>query len=300
MSGAAVGSGSGMSLLLARIREKPLLSRHREKALAEQVGLGSQDGLDELVESNLGFVVKIAKEFRDTGIPIEDLVGEGCIGLIEAARRYDPGRNCKFVTYAMWWIRKGILSAVVRQSGVVRVPTYHRNQVRKIRTAEKQLERDLGRRPRPDELTARLSMSAERIDRIKHWTCRALALDDAVGPNGDRQVHEVIADDDAASPEEELIRTQNRDLIREALDELTAQERTVLSHRFGLDDRPILTLNEIGKILGLSRERVRQIESQGKKRLRRVVLRMRHPQPSTTGARREPARRLVGHAVAVS
>jgi RNA polymerase primary sigma factor len=300
MSQVQVGSGSGLSLLLARIREKPLLSRHREMALAEQVGLGSQDGLDELVESNLGFVVKIAKEFRDTGIPIEDLVGEGCIGLIEAARRYDPSRDCKFVTYAMWWIRKGILSAVVHQSGVVRVPTYHRHQVRKVRSAEKQLERDLGRCPRPDELRARLSMSAERINHILHWSCRALPLDDQVGPNGDRQVHELIADDGAVSPEENLIRSQNRELVREGLSELTAQERTVLCHRFGLDDRPALTLKEIGSILGLSRERVRQIEAQGKKRLRRVVLRKRHPAKRPEAPRAEPPRRLIGAVAAVS
>jgi RNA polymerase primary sigma factor len=277
MNGTQVGGGSGLSLLLARIREKPLLSRGQERDLAERVGEDRKEGLDELIESNLGFVIKIAKEYRDTGIPFEDLVSEGCVGLIEAARRYDPSRDCKFVTYAMWWIRKGILSAVVRQSGVVRVPTYHREQVRKVRGAEEQLQRTLGRSPRPDELTARLSMSTERINRILQWKFRAFALDDRVGANGDKPVHELIADDGAASPEEDLIRSQNRDIVREALSELTHQERTVLSHRFGLDDGPMLTLNEIGRILGLSRERVRQIETQGKKRLRKIVIRKRHP-----------------------
>jgi RNA polymerase primary sigma factor len=160
---------------------------------------------------------------------------------------------------------------------VVRVPTYHREQVRKVRGAERQLERTLGRSPRPDELTARLSMSTERVNRILQWNFRAFALDENVGLNGDTPVHELVADDGAVSPEEDVIRNQNRDLVREALSELTHQERTVLAHRFGLDDRPMLTLNEIGRILGLSRERVRQIETQGKKRLRKIVIRKRHP-----------------------
>lgn len=277
MNGTKIGSGSGLSIVLARIRQKPLLTRDQEKALAGRVGGDRQDGLDELVESNLGFVVKIAKEYRDSGILFEDLVGEGCIGLIEAARRYDPCRDCKFVTYAMWWIRKGILSAIAAQSGVVRVPSYHRDQVRKVRDAERRLERVLGRSPRPKELTARLSMSADQIDRFLHWNIQALALDDHVGANGDKPIHDLIADDHAISPEENLIRSQNRALVREAVGRLTCQERTVLAHRFGLDDGPLLTLNEIGRILGLSRERVRQIETQGKKRLRRVLLRMRRP-----------------------
>lgn len=297
MNGTQVGGGSGLSLLMARIRERPLLSRNRERELAEGVGDARKAGLDELVESNLGFVIKIAKEYRDSGVPFEDLVSEGCIGLIEAARRYDPSRDCKFVTYAMWWIRKAILSAVAGQSGVVRVPGYHREQVRKVRDAERQLERTLGRSPRSDELTARLSMSAERVNRIQQWNFRAFALDDPVGVDGDKTAHEFIADDGAVGPEEDLIRNQNRDIVRQALNELTQQERTVLSHRFGIDDGPMLTLNEIGRILGLSRERVRQIENQGKKRLRRIVIRKRHPASGNSTVSAGPLRRVTGRAV---
>jgi len=271
----AVGDGVGFSRFLASMRENPQLTRDQEADLALHARRGASEAVDRLVESNLGFVVMTAKEYRDHGVPFEDLVGEGCLGLIEAARRYDADRGCRFVTYAMWWIRKSILAAVAKQSGVVRVPGYHRTQLRRARYVERELREALGRVPDAEEMTGRLSMTPEKIRRVLDWELKAVPLDAPHGGNGESALSDLLADPGAVDQEEELIRGQNRSIVREAMTELRPQERTVLVHRFGLDDAPPRTLNEIAVIVGLSRERVRQIETQGKKRLRRLLIRKR-------------------------
>lgn len=273
MTSTAVGDGVGFSRFLARMRDNPQLTRDQEADLALHARRGTREAVDRLVESNLGFVVMTAKEYRDRGVPFEDLVGEGCLGLIEAAHRYDADRGCRFVTYAMWWIRKSILAAVVQQSGVVRIPGYHRTQLRRARYVERELREALGRIPQAEEMTARLSMSPEKIRRVLDWELKAVPLDAPHGRNGESALSDLLADPGAADQEETLIRGQNRSIVREAMAELGAQERTVLVHRFGLDDAPPRTLNEIALILGLSRERIRQIETRGKKRLRRLLIR---------------------------
>jgi RNA polymerase primary sigma factor len=264
-----------LSRYFAEIRDYPLLTKDEEMSLARSVKLGRREALNELIESNLSFVVKVASEYRNLGLPFEDLLNEGNLGLIEAAHRYDASKGTKFITYAIWWIRKSILKALSEQSSLVRVPTYQIKKVREIRDAETALRRSLGRAPAREEISARLARSVSKIDQALQFTVREISLEERVGKDRDKTVSDYLVDRSAASPEEDLIRRESHSLVGEAMALLTEQERTVIAHRFGLYGGPPLTLKEIGERLGISRERVRQIECQAKLRLRKMFARKR-------------------------
>jgi RNA polymerase primary sigma factor len=266
---------SVLSRYFAEIREYPLLSKEQEQTLAKDVRRGCKEALDELIESNLSFVVKVASEYRNLGLPFEDLLNEGNIGLIEAAHRYDASKGTKFITYAIWWIRKSILKALSEHSNLVRVPNYQLKKVREIRDAENSLRRSLGRKPRREEISSRLSKSVNKIDQTLQLRLREVSLDDKVGKDRDASISDYLVDQNSINPEDDLIKREANDLVTEALDYLTDQERTVVTFRFGLRGGPPLTLKEIGEKMGISRERVRQIECQAKTRLRKLFARKR-------------------------
>jgi RNA polymerase primary sigma factor len=260
---------TSVSRYLSEIGGYPILSRDEEVTLARAVRAGDRS-LNGLVESNLSFVVKIANEYRNLGIPFEDLLNEGNIGLIEAAQRYDHRKGTKFITYAIWWIRKSILKALSEQSTLVRVPTYQLKKVREVRESERQLARELGRKPCREEISARLDRSVSKVDAILQIKMREVSLDDKVGEDRDTPISDYLVDDGSINPEDELIKTESEGMIRLAMSTLSDQERTVVAHRFGLEGGRMMTLKEIGERMGLSRERIRQIESQAKRKLRKV------------------------------
>ncbi len=265
-----------LSRYFSEIRSYPLLSKDQEHKLARKVqGRGCQDSLNGLIESNLSFVVKVASEYRNLGLPFEDLLNEGNLGLIEAARRYDASKGTKFITYAIWWIRKSILKALSEHSNLVRVPTYQMKKVREIRDVEATLSRRLGRRPRRDEISKRLDRSLSKVDQILQFSLREMSLDDKFGKDRDKPVSDFLVDARSVNPEDDLIKREASTLVGEALNFLTEQERKVISHRFGIAVRRALTLKEIGEIMSISRERVRQIECQAKSRLRKLFARKR-------------------------
>ncbi len=265
-----------LSRYFSEIRSYPLLSKAQEHKLARNVQKqGCQDSLNGLVESNLSFVVRVASEYRNLGLPFEDLLNEGNLGLIEAAHRYDASKGTKFITYAIWWIRKSILKALSEHSNLVRVPTYQMKKVREIRDAEATLSRRLGRRPRRDEISKRLQRSLSKVDQILQFSLREMSLDDKFGKDRDKPIADFLVDARSINPEDDLIKREASTLVSEALGFLTEQERKVISHRFGIAVRSPLTLKEIGEIMSISRERVRQIECQAKSRLRKLFARKR-------------------------
>jgi len=287
---------SSVTRYLSEIGEYPILSRDEEVTLARAVRAGDRS-LNGLVESNLSFVVKIANEYRNLGIPFEDLLNEGNIGLIEAAQRYDHRKGTKFITYAIWWIRKSILKALSEQSTLVRVPTYQLKKVREIRETERQLSRELGRKPFREEISAHLERSVTKVDAILQIKMREVSLDDKVGEDRDTPISDYLVDDGSINPEDELIKTESEGLIRLAMAALTDQERTVVAHRFGLEGGRIMTLKEIGERLNLSRERIRQIEAQAKRKLRKVFAVHRaitSPPKEVQADRPNLARRVLG------
>ncbi|HEV8120114.1 MAG TPA: RNA polymerase sigma factor RpoD/SigA [Candidatus Polarisedimenticolia bacterium] len=245
----------------------------------------------DLVKSNLSFVVKIASEYKNMGLPFEDLLNEGNIGLIEAAHHFDPGRGTKFITYAIWWIRKSILKALSQHSAMVRIPNYQLKKVRNVRNTGRMLSKELGREADREEISKELRVTIAKIDEILQMKMREMSLDDKVGRDKDTPISDYLVDGRSINPEESLIKHENHGLIRLALRNLSDQEQTVIINRFGLEGGRVFTLKEIGEKLGVSRERVRQIESQAKKRLKKVMARHARQEGGARQVRRQTGRR---------
>jgi len=254
---------------LSEISRFPILSQEQERGVAAGVKQGSRHSLETLVQSNLSFVVKIACEYRNMGLSFEDLLNEGNVGLLEAARRYDAGKGTKFITYAIWWIRKSILKAMAEQTTLVRLPSYQIKKYRSISGAEAALTQKLGRRPERSEICDRLGERRECVDQVLRNRVRELSLDDRVGREQGNALADYLVDGNLESPEDNLIRSENTRLLHRALLVLNGQEREVLVGRFGLDGENGMTLREIGGVMSLSRERVRQIENQAKRKMRK-------------------------------
>jgi RNA polymerase primary sigma factor len=270
-----VSTSAAQARYFTALRKNSLLPPTEELDLARQAKSGCSDALERLLESNLGFVVKVSLEYRNSGLPLEDLFAEGSLGLIEAVKHYDPSKGLRFITYAVWWIRKSILVALSDHANLVKVPNYRQRKIRQIREIERRLEGELGRKPRRSEIASRMSGRKRTIEKLLQHDHRELSLDVPTNANSEVRLLDRIADSAATSPEDEMIRREARMLLREAVSTLGEREQEVITRRFGLGDAPPLTLTEIGNEMGLSRERVRQIEVQVKTELRRL-LRRRH------------------------
>jgi len=249
-----------------------LLKKEEEQASARRISHpDAGPAYHDLVHANLGFVAKVAGEYRNKGLSLDDLLSEGNIGLIEAARRFDPTREVKFVTYAVWWIRKSILSALSQHTVTVRVTEYHQKQERRVRMTESRLARELGRDADREEISRELRTTTARIDALLQVRRKELSLDDKIGIDGTRPLLDCLVDDRSPNPEEEMLRHENGALVRLALRSLNSRELFVIVHRFGLQGDRACPLREIGGRLGLSYERVRQIETKAIGRLRSAM-----------------------------
>ncbi|MDH3284485.1 MAG: RNA polymerase sigma factor RpoD/SigA, partial [Acidobacteriota bacterium] len=204
---------SVLSRYFTDIREYPLLTKDQEQQLALRVQQGDPAAFEKLVASNLSFVVKVANEYRNLGLPLEDLLNEGNLGLIEAARRYDPSKGTKFITYAIWWIRKSILKALAEQVNLVRVPTYQMKKVREVREAERRLREELGRTPQRHEIGERLQVSIKKVDQVLQVNAREMSIDEKVGKEKKTSVSEYLVDKESDSPEVELLRGEGTSLV---------------------------------------------------------------------------------------
>jgi RNA polymerase primary sigma factor len=267
--------GSILSRYFAEIRNYPLLTREEEQRLAREIRAGHQWARDLLVKSNLSFVAKVASEYRSFGIPFEDLLNEGNLGLIEAAQRFDPDKNNKFISYAIWWIRKAILKALAERSHVVRMPYSQIKKFKEIRKAESELQHCLGRRPNREEISGHLAKSMTKVDRVLQHGVHEMSLDEGVGEDEETPLSEMLAAASGNSPEDRMLERETIDGVGEAFCQLTDQQKTVLAYRYGVLGERALTLQETGARMGVSRERVRQIENQAKERMRKLFHRKR-------------------------
>ena len=258
--------------LNAYIREiapfKPL-SGDEEKELGRRIQGGDQEALQKLVESNLRFVVSYAKRYRGLGLSFLDLIHEGTLGLMEAAKRFDPERNVKFISYAVWWVRQAIFHALSEQTRVFRLPQKLSGQISKVGTARTRLTAELERAPTTEELAARTELTTQEVEELLRVAGDDLSLSTAVGEDGSLELGDTLEQDTVPSVELELIRSSFEEQIRALVAELDEKEAEVIRMRFGLDGEEPRTLQEIGEALGLSRERIRQIESKAKEKLRR-------------------------------
>ena len=251
---------------LDQIAKFPLFSEDQEKALGERILKGDKNALRMLIESNLRFVVSIVKKYRGMGISFMDLINEGNVGLIEAARRFDPKRGVRFISYGVWWIRQSIIHALTHSSRIYNIPQKLSDQISRMKRRKEELKTALGRDPEREETAKSLGISAEEIEDLELLSERNVSLSDRYGED-DLEVEEKISDEERPSVEDQVILSSIQSQIRELLAGLDEKEALVLKLRFGLDDDRPRTLQEIGEILKVTRERVRQIEQKAKRKL---------------------------------
>ena len=254
---------------LARI---PRLTPEAERAVAEKAVAGDADAQRRLVEANLRFVVSYAKRYRGLGVPLLDLIHEGNLGLMEAARRFDPSRNVKFITYAVWWVRQAIMHALSEQVRAFTLPQKLSGVAARFGREVADLTEQLDRSPTTTEIANDLAISESDVEALRRIGSTDLSLNEHVrrGDSEGSELGDLIEQDEVEDVEHELIHRAAAARVREALHDLDDKEREVVTLRFGLDrDGEPRTLQEIGRALGVSRERIRQIESRAKDKLRR-------------------------------
>jgi RNA polymerase primary sigma factor len=262
---------SALKLYLKEIGSVPLLSAEEEIRLAKRVKKGDEEALRELVEANLRFVVSIAKRYANIGLPLADLINEGNMGLMKAARRFDCDRGFRFISYAVWWIRQSIMQAITEQSKVVRLPANKAGDLCRVEKAFGELSQRLGRSPTVAEVASGLGMDIGEIEEILKVSKNCLSLETPIGDEGESTLIDLIADDGYQAFARDMKARALREEIEGVLKTLSFREERIIKLRFGLEDGEPLTLEEIGRRLGLTKERVRQIEDKAIKRLRRTL-----------------------------
>jgi len=246
-----------------------LLSPEEEVKLAQEIRKGKPDALEKLTKANLRFVVSVAKKYQNQGLSLCDLINEGNLGLIKAAKRFDETKGFKFISYAVWWIRQSILQALSEQSRIV-LPLNRVNTLHKIGKTFRGLEQEFGRKPSTSEIADELDINQNEVIEGLKISSRHLSLDAPFKEGEDNRLQDVLTDDLQPIPDESLMRNSLRQEIEKALSSLTAREAEVICLYFGINRDHSLTLDEIGKKLRLTRERIRQIKEKAIKRLRHV------------------------------
>lgn len=251
---------------LEEIAKFPPVSEEEEKNLALRIRQGDREALRKLVEANLKFVVSYVKKYAGMGLSLLDLINEGNLGLMEAAKRFDPERGVKFITYAVWWIHQAIIHALTQNSRIYTLPQKMSDQISRMRKKKEMLKARLDREPTRDEVAASLGLTAEEVADLEILAEREVSLSDHLGGD-DLTVEERLGDEAEPSVEDKIVRASLESQVHELLDGLEEKEARVLKLRFGLDGQPPLTLQKIGDDLGLTRERVRQIEQKAMRKL---------------------------------
>jgi RNA polymerase primary sigma factor len=244
------------------------LAPEEEIELARLIRKGNARALDKLVKANLRFVISVAKEYQGQGLPLQDLISEGNLGLIKAAQRFDETRGFKFISYAVWWIRQSILQALAEQSRVVRLPLNRVGAINKVGRALEELEKKYGREPSMEEIADKMEMTAYEVADVLKTSARHLSLDEPFKEDEGNSLLDILESDRYAPPDETLMQESLQVEIDKVLSTLKPREAEIIRLYFGLDgDRP-LTLEEIGEHFKLTRERVRQIKEKALRRLR--------------------------------
>ncbi|MBI2420061.1 MAG: sigma-70 family RNA polymerase sigma factor [Ignavibacteriales bacterium] len=245
-----------------------LLTPDDEIDLARKIKTGDQGAKERLVKANLRFVVSVAKQYQNQGLPLGDLINEGNLGLIKAAERFDETRGFKFISYAVWWIRQSILQAISEKSRMVRLPLNKESDIRKILDAYNDLEQELEREPTPVELAQRLEMDVKEVADILKSSGRHVSVDAPFAQGEENSLLDVLQNDKLPSPDQILMSESLKTDIERALSTLTEREAEVIRLYFGLNRDHSMTLEEIGERFNLTRERVRQIKEKSIRRLR--------------------------------
>lgn len=271
-------SNRDMKPYFEEIKDIPLLSPEEEKRLFRQLRKnGDRSVRDKIAKSNLRLVISIAKRYQHMGLPLDDLIEEGSLGLLKAIEKFDLRKNCKFATYASFWIRQSVTRALTNEGKLVRLPAHVTSRLSKMRRADEKLRHKLGREPSMDETAAEINLSRREVYDLKSITTSYDSLDTPIGEDGSGQLIDIIADKSKDGedmlPMDRIAGIMRYDSMMNVIGNLPDRESTVLRLRFGLEDGVFRTLDEVGRELGLTRERIRQIEMAAIKKLRESLAR---------------------------
>ncbi|GAB6990649.1 RNA polymerase sigma factor RpoD [Paenibacillus pini] len=255
-------------MYLKEIGRVPLLSADDEVELAKRIENGDEEAKRRLAEANLRLVVSIAKRYVGRGMLFLDLIQEGNMGLIKAVEKFDHKKGYKFSTYATWWIRQAITRAIADQARTIRIPVHMVETINKLIRVSRQLLQELGREPTPEEIAAEMELSVEKVREIMKIAQEPVSLETPIGEEDDSHLGDFIEDQEALAPADAAAYELLKEQLEDVLDTLTEREENVLRLRFGLDDGRTRTLEEVGKVFGVTRERIRQIEAKALRKLR--------------------------------
>ena len=255
-------------MYLKEIGKVPLLNAQQEVDLALRIEQGDEEAKQQLAEANLRLVVSIAKRYVGRGMHLLDLIQEGNMGLMKAVEKFDYRKGFKFSTYATWWIRQAITRAIADQARTIRIPVHMVETINKLIRIQRQLLQDLGREPTPEEIGAETDLTPSKVREILKIAQEPVSLETPIGEEDDSHLGDFIEDVDVTSPEDHASYKLLREQLEGVLDTLTDREENVLRLRFGLDDGRTRTLEEVGKVFGVTRERIRQIEAKALRKLR--------------------------------
>ena len=248
-----------VEIYINEISKHPLLSNEEERELALKVKAGSEKALTKLVNANLRFVVSVAKQFQNNGLPLLDLINEGNVGLIRAARKFDESKGFKFISYAVWWVRQSILQAITDQSNIIRIPSNRAYNYSKIVKAQTTLEQLNGMKSSVETLAEKTGCSEDEINDYLNNIIQTVSTDEYAGYDNTTSVGDSLTDN-SLPVDEIIVRDKIESHLAKKINELDSREQLVIKHYFGLENNEVKTLEEVGDLLGLSRERVRQIK----------------------------------------
>ncbi len=256
---------------LKEIKNIKLLTAEQEVTLARRVQKGDKKAREEMIRANLRLVISIAKRYVNLGIALSDLIEEGNIGLMRGVDKFDPEKGFRFSTYAAWWIKQGISRAIIDQGKMIRVPVYLNEEIIKYRKVVEKLSQSLKRRPSHAEVSKKLKVTVDKVKELEGAITKMSSLDAPIGEDGEGQVRDIIEDESLAAPDESVELFFTKERARGILDCLDERERAIIDMRFGLTDGEQQTLAQIARTLGISRERVRQIEELTMQKLKKIL-----------------------------
>lgn len=279
---------NSIRLYLQDIGQIPLITPEKEIELAARIKKGDKAARDQMITANLRLVVKIAHDYANFGLPLIDLISEGNIGLIKAVERFDPAKGGKLSTYAAWWIKQSIKRALANQSKTIRLPVHLVDKISKMRRTAMQLQEELGREPTDEEIAAAVEMPVNRVAHLKSVSVRPTSLDAPIGEDDTTHFGDLVGDENAPTPFENLRDKTLQAEVNEMIDRLGEREAEIIKLRFGLEGRNPQTLEEVGEIFGITRERVRQLQNMALSQMRKN---MQQVERQRTGEEIEAERR---------
>src|SRR5665213_3180744 len=262
---------TAIKLYLREIGQVKLLTPQEEIELAARIKKGDKKAREQMIKANLRLVVKIAHDYENFGLPLLDLINEGNIGLMKAVERFDPAKGGKLSTYGSWWIKQSIKRALANQSKTIRLPVHLVDKISKMRRIGMRLQEELGREPTDEELADEMSMTATRVRQMRQAAIRPASLDAPIGDDESNNFSDIVQDENATSPYENLEDKTVTGMLQEMVKHLDSREATILRFRYGLDGGTEKTLEEVGEKFGVTRERVRQIQNLALRKLRKMI-----------------------------